>query len=87
MKIKYPLSNLLLRKARIINEFSQGEVATMLGYSCAQFVSNCERNLCFYKMGDLKKLCKFLGIEESNLIATLKKDFESTIQEAIFYGK
>lgn len=60
----------MLRNARIKKGFTQSDVARLLGYSSAQFISNAERGLCRLPLEAI-----------SRLIRLYEMDFEAVIQE------
>ncbi len=47
-----------LRIERESRKLTQADVAKLLGYTTAQFVSNCERGIAYLPKKDLLKVCK-----------------------------
>ena len=60
-----------LREERIKKGFTQLEVANVLGYTNAQFVSNAERGLCRLPFEAISKLVKLYGLDPENVIEHL----------------
>jgi transcriptional regulator with XRE-family HTH domain len=52
-----------LKKNRAAMGLSQQKVASFLGYSSAQFVSNVERGLCMFPLTQAKKLVKIYKLD------------------------
>jgi len=52
----------LIREAREREGLSQKEVATRLGYTSSQFISNIERGLCGIPEQQARKFCDILRI-------------------------
>ena len=57
-----------LKKKRIEAKVTQAEVANVLGYSTAQFISNFERGLCSPPLKHLKKIVKMYNIPPDEVI-------------------
>lgn len=60
-----------LREKRETNNFTQNELASKLGYSSPQFVSNWERGLARPPTVQLKAISKLLKIDRKELIGFL----------------
>lgn len=53
-----------LRQARESKNLTQGQVASKLGYTSAQFISNFERGICAPAEDKMKDLMKLLGLSK-----------------------
>lgn len=56
-----------LKNKRSSSGLTQGAVATKLGYSSAQFVSNWERGLSLPPIQTLKKLCVLYKVNQDEM--------------------
>lgn len=74
-------SNELLKKYRLLNGMSQGQLAKKLGYISPQFVSNWERNKCNPPIKSLKKLCLFLHIPATAMKKSMMDDYASQVDK------
>jgi transcriptional regulator with XRE-family HTH domain len=66
-----------LKEKRIASGLSQKDVASKMGYSTPQFISNWERGISQPPINSIKKLCEIYGVEseqlfEHSLSATLE---------------
>ena len=60
-----------VKEKRLAAGLSQGQLATRLGYSNPQPLSNCERGLAPFPVSKLRKLTKILGIPPEQLVEVL----------------
>jgi transcriptional regulator with XRE-family HTH domain len=67
-----------LKNKRIIAGFSQKDVATKLGYSTSQFISNWERGVSQPPLSTLRKLAEVFQINAEEMFNVL---LESTIAQ------
>ena len=67
-----------LKNKRIIAGFSQKDVATKLGYSTSQFISNWERGVSQPPLSTLRKLAEVFQINVDDMFNVL---LESTIAQ------
>lgn len=66
---------------------SQNELSKLLGYKNGQFISNVERGLCGVPYKNLNKLCEVLSIDKSELMASILKDVEDTVENYLDAGQ
>mgnify|MGYP000962803213 CR=1 FL=1 len=60
-----------LKNKRVHSGLTQGEVATKLGYTSAQFVSNWERGLSLPPITTLKKICSLYKVNQDEMFHLL----------------
>jgi transcriptional regulator with XRE-family HTH domain len=60
-----------LKTKRVSSGLTQGDVATKLGYTSAQFVSNWERGLSLPPIVTLKKICGLYKISQDEMYSNL----------------
>ena len=70
-----------LQAKRIKAELSQGDVATKLGYSSPQFISNFERGLCAPPLNKLKLLVSLYDLNSEELIRLMLKEEEKNLRK------
>ncbi|MNJ94826.1 helix-turn-helix protein [compost metagenome] len=58
----------LIKTARNKKGLSQGDLATALGYSTPQFISNWERGVSAVGIHDIPLLSKLIGVSQKRLI-------------------
>ena len=66
----------LLKAARIKQGMSQNELASRLGYTTPQFISNWERGMSLPPHDKLALLCTILKINRSQLRILLVKEYK-----------
>lgn len=69
-----------LRKRRTQAGLTQSELAELLSYSSAQFISNWERGLCLPPLEVLPKLCDLCDIPHSHLIEVVHRYQEELLE-------
>ncbi|MDG0816456.1 helix-turn-helix domain-containing protein [Bdellovibrio svalbardensis] len=63
-----------IRDARISSGLSQGDVASKLGYSTPQFISNWERGVSMPPIDSLKTIAKMYQISPEELFETMEAE-------------
>lgn len=81
MKMRAKLSE-YLRSKRIESGLTQAEVATRLGYTSPQFISNWERGLASPPAFIIKDLAKIYQISADDLFQRLLKEVEASLTMA-----
>jgi len=69
----------LIKNKRIEKGYSQEKLATLLGYSSGQFVSNWERGESFPPIDRLAKLSLLFGFEDQTLLNLFISESKATI--------
>lgn len=72
----------LLKTHRKQKRIQQKELAKELGYSCAQFISNWERDISEPPLDKCKQVCELLGISEKKYKQILIKRYKDKVEEA-----
>lgn len=72
-----------LRGKRVSAGFTQAEIATKLGYSSPQFISNFERGLCSPPLKNLKSLVKLYKIDANELIRLIMDEQKQVLSSAL----
>lgn len=72
-----------LKKHRSTVGLSQIDVATKLGYSTPQFISNWERGISQPPLGALPKIAEMYKVDVDNLFDVLLKDVVRETTESI----
>ncbi len=70
-----------LKDARIKKGLTQGEVARLLGYSSAQFVSNAERGLCRLPFEAISRLVRLYEMDAEVVISGFLRTHEAHYRE------
>ena len=83
MKELFEVLGEFLQAHRIKSGLSQGDVATKLGYSSPQFISNFERGLCAPPLNKLKLLVNLYDLNGEELVRLMLKEHEKHIRRAI----
>lgn len=73
-----------LYEKRLAKGITQGDLATVLGYTSPQFVSNWERGLAKPPLETLKKMIKMLDLDVDELLTILMKMEEERLRKRIF---
>jgi len=73
----------LIKKKRYELRLSQKDLATQLGYSCGQFISNWERGVSTPPLDITRSLCKILKIEIGSYKSRLLDDFKEKINNEL----
>lgn len=63
-----------LKKKREKAKLSQGQLAKILGFKSAQFISNMERNISFPPKEIIDLLCTTLKISKKELVSQIVND-------------
>ncbi len=74
----------LLKEAREKKDLTQLEVATSLGYTSSQYISNFERGLCAPPLANLGKLTKIYQLDKRMLQEILVEGYEAEVNRALF---
>lgn len=72
-----------LKDKRSNTGLTQSEVATKLGYSSPQFISNFERGLCSPPLKNLKTLVKLYKIPVEEIMTLILDEQESILRKAL----
>lgn len=72
-----------LRDKRINAGLTQAEIASKLGYSSPQFISNFERGLCSPPLKNLKALVKLYKIDANELIRLIIDEQKQVLSTAL----
>lgn len=72
-----------LKDKRVHVGMTQSEVASKLGYSTPQFISNFERGLCSPPLKNLKTLVKLYRIPVDEIMVLIMKEQESILRRAL----
>ena len=73
--------NQIFKDARIDHKVTQMEIAELLGYESAQFVSNWERNLCSAPTKSWAGICGYLRIPIQSIINAAVADYKDQLKE------
>ena len=74
----------LIKNKRIENGYSQEKLATLLGYSSGQFVSNWERGESFPPIDRLAKLSLLFGFEDQTLLNLFLSESKAAVTKEYF---
>jgi transcriptional regulator with XRE-family HTH domain len=74
---------IFLKENRKKNNMSQGDLATKMGYSTSQFISNIERGVSLPPTYDLPKLAKILNVPLSEIKEAFLHDYLATARRKI----
>jgi len=72
-----------LKRCRQQIGLTQSEVASKLGYSSPQFISNFERGLCSPPLKNLKTLVKLYSISPDEIIHLILEEQEEILRKAL----
>lgn len=72
-----------LKNKRNESGLTQSEVATKLGYSSPQFISNFERGLCSPPLKNLKTLVKLYKIPVEEIMTLILEEQETILRKAL----
>lgn len=70
-----------LKKARQSRKYSQGDVAKVLGYSSAQFISNLERGISPPPLKVLKVLVKLYDVKPDEVMRVIEDEQRRQLKE------
>jgi len=71
----------ILKKKRLESGFSQEKLATTLGYTSGQFISNWERGESFPPIDRLAKLSLMYGFEDETLLNLFLKETQMSVRK------
>lgn len=79
----------LVKEKRLAHseKLSQSELSHKLGYKNGQFISNVERGLCSIPLKSLATFCETLNIPQQELMETMLKDLEVTLERHLKQGE
>jgi len=80
VKIIFPRSSVIARKARETTGFSQERMSRALGYKNGQFTSNCERGLSCYPPKKWNQIIELGKVEREELITAYLSDKEEWLR-------
>jgi transcriptional regulator with XRE-family HTH domain len=72
-----------LQSKRIKAGLSQGDVASKLGYSSPQFISNFERGLCAPPLNKLKLLVQLYELNGEEVVKLMLKEHEKHLRKSL----
>lgn len=72
-----------LKTKRQQSGLTQKDVATKLGYSTAQFISNFERGLCSPPLNNLKVLVGLYNVPAEEVLDIILKEQENILRRAL----
>ena len=72
-----------LRDQRVFAGLTQSDVASKLGYSSPQFISNFERGLCSPPLKQLRQLVKLYRMDGRKLVNLILEEQESVLKDAL----
>lgn len=87
MKELFQVLGDFLQSKRVKAGLSQGDVATKLGYSSPQFISNFERGLCAPPLNKLKMLVQLYDLSGEEVLKLMMKEHERHLRKALGMGK
>jgi transcriptional regulator with XRE-family HTH domain len=76
-----------LKEKRASSGFTQSEVASKLGYSSPQFVSNWERGLANPPIPILRELTKLYKVSADEMFRRLMAEVEADLRQDFFSAK
>lgn len=83
MKELFQVLGDFLQSKRVKAGLSQGDVATKLGYSSPQFISNFERGLCAPPLNKLKMLVQLYDLAGEEVLKLMMKEHERHLRKAL----
>ena len=87
MKELFKVLGDFLQSKRVKAGLSQGDVATKLGYSSPQFISNFERGLCAPPLNKLKLLVQLYDLNGEEVLKLMLKEQEKHLRKALSLTK
>lgn len=87
MKELFKVLGDFLQARRIKAGLSQGDVATKLGYSSPQFISNFERGLCAPPLNKLKMLVALYDLNGEEVMKLLLREHERHLRKSLGLNK
>ncbi len=83
MKELFQVLGDFLQSKRVKAGLSQGDVATKLGYSSPQFISNFERGLCAPPLNKLKLLVQLYDLNGDEVLRLMMKENEKHLRKSL----
>jgi len=83
MKELFQVLGEFLQSKRMKAGLSQGDVATKLGYSSPQFISNFERGLCAPPLNKLKLLIQLYDLNGEEVVKLMLKEQEKHLRKSL----
>ncbi|MGZ3713502.1 MAG: helix-turn-helix domain-containing protein [Bdellovibrionota bacterium] len=83
MKELFQVLGEFLQSKRVKAGLSQGDVASKLGYSSPQFISNFERGLCAPPLNKLKMLVQLYDLSGEEVLKLMMKENERHLRKAL----
>jgi transcriptional regulator with XRE-family HTH domain len=83
MKELFKVLGDFLQSKRVKAGLSQGDVASKLGYSSPQFISNFERGLCAPPLNKLKLLVQLYDLNGDEVLKLMLKEQEKHLRKAL----
>jgi transcriptional regulator with XRE-family HTH domain len=83
MKELFQVLGEFLQSKRMKAGLSQGDVATKLGYSSPQFISNFERGLCAPPLNKLKLLVQLYDLNGEEVVKLMLKEQEKHLRKSL----
>lgn len=83
MKELFKVLGDFLQAKRTKAGLSQGDVATKLGYSSPQFISNFERGLCAPPLNKLKLLVQLYDLNGDEVLKLMLKEHEKHLRRSL----
>lgn len=87
MKELFTVLGEYLQTKRAKAGLSQGDVATKLGYSSPQFISNFERGLCAPPLNKLKMLVQLYDMSGEEVMKLMMKEHEKHLRKHLGLSK
>jgi transcriptional regulator with XRE-family HTH domain len=73
----------LIKKHRHRQQITQASIATQLGFSTIQFISNLERGIALVPDNKIKKLCKLLDLQPKVMCDAKLKDLGEAMYKRV----
>lgn len=73
----------LLAHARLTKNYTQGELAKLLGYSSPQYVSNWERGVCEPPLDKMHLIIKHLDLDPKLVFDQMMKDTARRLEQKL----
>jgi transcriptional regulator with XRE-family HTH domain len=83
MKELFEVLGEFLQTKRTKSGLSQGDVASKLGYSSPQFISNFERGLCAPPLNKLKQLVQLYDLNGEEVVRLMLKEQERHLRKTL----
>ncbi|MEO5668308.1 MAG: helix-turn-helix transcriptional regulator [Bdellovibrionota bacterium] len=83
MSQKFEFTSKYFRQKRIDAGMTQSELATALGFSSAQIVSNWERGVCAPPMASLRPMIKILKLDPEEVTDVITEENKRVLSELL----